>query len=102
MTSRRRFLAGAGGIALAALPARAAADTPPGHHGPPDPDTGSGSGDGHSTMGGANGPTFRGGARVDHAANGFDPRTLLREFDYGTVSTENGRTVRDWTIRAQD
>ena len=102
MTTRRRFLAGAGGVALAALPVRAAADTPPGHRMPPDPGAAGGSAGGHSAMGGANGATFRGGAGVDHAANGFDPRTLLREFDYGTVSTEDDRTVRDWTIRAQD
>jgi FtsP/CotA-like multicopper oxidase with cupredoxin domain len=40
---------------------------------------------------------------VDHAANGFTPRELLTEFDYGTVSIDrDGRTVREWAITAVD
>ena len=44
--------------------------------------------------GGASGATFRRGGTVDHRANGFDPAEILRDFDYGEVSTEDGRTVR--------
>ena len=101
MTTRRRFLTGAGGAALVALPlpAGVAAATPPPAAPPANgPD---GHGTGHA-MGGANGATFRGGQGVDHAANGFDPRTLLRDFDYGTVTVEDGRTVRTWEILAED
>jgi FtsP/CotA-like multicopper oxidase with cupredoxin domain len=44
------------------------------------------------------------GARgvVDAKANGFDPHELLRDFDYGTVRRENGRTVREWELVATD
>jgi FtsP/CotA-like multicopper oxidase with cupredoxin domain len=96
VTSRRHFLTGAGGVALGALPllpGRAAAQTPHGDgtHG-----------DGPA-MGGENGATFRSGARVDHAANGFDPGVLLRDFDYGRTSAgPDGRTVREWEIVAED
>ena len=33
--------------------------------------------------GGVNGPTFKGGEFVDHAANGFNPTDILRDFDWG-------------------
>ncbi|MDQ3981296.1 MAG: multicopper oxidase domain-containing protein [Actinomycetota bacterium] len=34
---------------------------------------------------------------VDHARNGFDPHTLLTDFDYGEVSRDaSGRTVREY------
>ncbi|MEA2472964.1 MAG: hypothetical protein QOE06_879 [Thermoleophilaceae bacterium] len=39
---------------------------------------------------------------VDHGANGFDPQAILRDFDHGTVRREGGRTVREWTLIAQD
>ena len=39
---------------------------------------------------------------VDHDANGFTPLDLLYDFDYGTVTEENGRTVREWTFIAVD
>jgi FtsP/CotA-like multicopper oxidase with cupredoxin domain len=46
---------------------------------------------------------FRDGATVDHAANGFDPHEVLRDFDYGTTSTlPGGRTLREWTLYARD
>jgi FtsP/CotA-like multicopper oxidase with cupredoxin domain len=45
---------------------------------------------------------FRGGD-VDHAANGFDPHALLRDFDRGTTSRlPDGRTLREWTLRATE
>jgi FtsP/CotA-like multicopper oxidase with cupredoxin domain len=46
---------------------------------------------------------FRDGRTVDHTANGFDPHDILRDFDYGTTSTlPGGRTLREWTLVAQD
>ena len=40
---------------------------------------------------------------VDHAANGFDPHSILRDFDAGTLTTDkDGRRVREWTITAVD
>jgi FtsP/CotA-like multicopper oxidase with cupredoxin domain len=39
---------------------------------------------------------------VDHNANQFNPMELLYDFDYGAVSQENGRTVREWRIVAVD
>ena len=45
---------------------------------------------------------FRGGA-VNHAANGFDPHEMLRDFDWGTTRRlAGGRMVREWTLVAQD
>ena len=40
----------------------------------------------HVHGGGIAGPTFRGGATVDHAANGFNPTEILRDFDYGKTT----------------
>ncbi|MCL6434263.1 MAG: multicopper oxidase domain-containing protein [Leptolyngbyaceae cyanobacterium HOT.MB2.61] len=34
-------------------------------------------------------------------AEGFTPFTFLREFDYGTVTQENGRTVREFRVEAR-
>jgi FtsP/CotA-like multicopper oxidase with cupredoxin domain len=43
------------------------------------------------------------GGPVDHAANGFDPSALVRDFDYGkTRRLANGRVLREWTLVAQD
>src|SRR5262249_38852275 len=40
---------------------------------------------------------------VDHARNGFDPSALLTDFDYGKTSVlANGRTLREWTLIAQE
>ena len=33
---------------------------------------------------------FRDGATVDHAANGFDPSDIVRDFDWGTTSRMAG------------
>ncbi len=53
--------------------------------------------------GGANGPTFRQGARVDHDANGFNPTEVLRDFDYGkTRRLPSGRVLREWEVFAID
>ncbi len=101
-SSRRRFLGGTLlGTAAAALGGRALFDLPSA--------AASGPGDGHSNHsgpthgGGVNGPAFRSGGTVDHAANGFDPSQILRDFDYGRVSTSPaGRTVREWEVFATD
>ena len=39
---------------------------------------------------------------VDHRANGFDPHAIVRDFDRGTARREGGRTVREWTLIAED
>ena len=47
---------------------------------------------GHGTVG-----------EVDHARNGFDPHTMLTDFDYGEVSKDSsGRTVREYEFIALD
>jgi FtsP/CotA-like multicopper oxidase with cupredoxin domain len=58
-------------------------------------------GGGHG--GGVTGPTFRRGETVDHAANGFNPSDVLRDFDWGqTTRLPDGRVVREWELIAQD
>jgi FtsP/CotA-like multicopper oxidase with cupredoxin domain len=43
------------------------------------------------------------GAGVDHAANGFNPTEILRDFDYGkTRRLASGRVLREWTLVAED
>jgi hypothetical protein len=39
---------------------------------------------------------------VDHERNGFDPWTIATEFEFGEVSQENGRRVREFTLTAMD
>ncbi len=49
------------------------------------------------------GPIFRGGGSVDHAANGFNPTEILRDFDYGTTRRlASGRVLREWELVAFD
>jgi FtsP/CotA-like multicopper oxidase with cupredoxin domain len=53
--------------------------------------------------GGNAGPTFAQGGVVDHAANGFNPTEVLRDFDYGkTRRLASGRVLREWTLVAGD
>jgi FtsP/CotA-like multicopper oxidase with cupredoxin domain len=53
--------------------------------------------------GGNAGPSFRQGKAVDHAANGFNPTEMLRDFDWGsTKRLANGRVLREWTLVAGD
>lgn len=124
--SRRRLLAGglAAGPALAALheivphqgihsalgskhPSANAA-TRAGHSGsgaiaPTAASSGSGAAHAHLDGLGAAGATFRDGATVDHAANGFDPSEILRDFDYGqTRRLASGRVLREWELFASD
>ena len=93
--SRRDFLrvsvAGATGLAgLAAL-----TSTPTTQAGQP-PAQGTPPPGGHGGLHGGVGDGTVG--EVDTSA--FDPMTFLTHFDYGEVSTENGRTVRTWNINA--
>ena len=39
---------------------------------------------------------------VDHSANEFDPHEILTDFDYGTVTEEDGQVVRTWQFVAID
>ena len=40
---------------------------------------------------------------VDHAANGFNPTEMLRDFDFGRTSRlTGGRTLREWDVVAED
>ena len=98
-TSRRRFLAGGGAVAATlGLPLAAARSgaAPAGHAG-----AGEAGRQGHG--GGPAGPTFRKGETVDHAANGFNPTDLLRDFDWGkTRRLADGRVLREWTLVAED
>ena len=98
MSSRRGFLAAAGGTMLAAPLLGACTAQDHSEHSPAVDPSG-----GHGPMSGVHGATFRTGGRVDHAANGFDPRILLRDFDYGHTSIgADGRTVREWEVIAED
>jgi manganese oxidase len=45
--------------------------------------------------------SFRDGGMVDHAANGFDPHEIVRDFDWGaTHRTASGRVIREWELHA--
>lgn len=40
---------------------------------------------------------------VDHQRNGFDPHSILTDFDFGTVVVDDdGSVVREWTVTAVD
>jgi FtsP/CotA-like multicopper oxidase with cupredoxin domain len=103
--TRRSLLAGlgplAGAVAAARLSAGGGAGTAaaqPGEHGV------AGSANGQAAAGGHRHPgaRFRRGSRVDHRANGFHPGRVVRDFDYGKTTRESGRTVREWTLVAED
>ena len=81
-------LAGVGGD-LAAAPAVAAAETGRAHA----------RSSGHAVAGHG----FQAGRTVDHAANGFDPSEILRDFDMGkTRRLPSGRLLREWEVVAED
>lgn len=76
--SRRRVLAAGLACSLgAALPSRPVLAAPSTIRIPPFPDD-----------------------RRRYGRNGFSPISLLRDFDYGTLKTENGRTVREFNLTA--
>ena len=106
LISRRRLLAG-GALAGASLPIlhelvphRGVHDALGGGHGAAAA-TGGGAGPhaGHAALH----ANFRPDGEVDHAANGFDPSEVIRDFDYGsTRRLPGGRTLREWEIVAVD
>jgi len=91
--SRRRLLGGAAGTA-AAMPLVHALVPHQGLH--------EAAGATHGSM--HRGPHGNVGAvgRVDPRVNGFDPATLVRDFDRGKVRREGGRVVREFKLVAQD
>jgi FtsP/CotA-like multicopper oxidase with cupredoxin domain len=95
--TRRRLIGGLAPLVGAAAAARLAGVSPAGaaqhEHGAT-----AGATPGHEP----NHAAFRRGGRVDHRANGFDPHAILRDFDEGAVRREGGRTVREWTVVAED
>ena len=99
---RGALLGAAGGAALAGRGAVSApAADHAGHNHGRNPGQGHGSGAVHG--GGASGPTFRKGRRVDPRANGFNPSEVLRDFDLGkTRRLASGRTLREWEVIAVD
>ena len=57
----------------------------------------------HAGHGGAGHADFREGRTVDHAANGFDPHAIVRDFDWGrTRRLTGGRVLREWELVAVD
>jgi FtsP/CotA-like multicopper oxidase with cupredoxin domain len=106
--SRRKLLIG-GAAAGASIPALHQLVPHKGIHeslagAAPPQDAGPAHGAAHAVHGGGHaGPTFKQGAVVDHAANGFHPTEILRDFDWGkTRRLPNGRTLREWTLVAGD
>jgi FtsP/CotA-like multicopper oxidase with cupredoxin domain len=91
--SRRNLLAGVPLLGALPLARAAAAQEHEGHAAAP--------ADKPSTHPGHEGHVGTVG-RVDPKVNGFDPHTILRDFDHGTPRRENGRTVREWELLAQD
>jgi FtsP/CotA-like multicopper oxidase with cupredoxin domain len=58
------------------------------------------SGSAHGSAGNA---AFAAGKPVDHAANGFNPTEVLRDFDHGkTRRLASGRVVREWDLFVED
>jgi FtsP/CotA-like multicopper oxidase with cupredoxin domain len=83
-----------GGVDLGTVPPARAAQH---EHGV----TGPGEAHGHGSVPAH--PSFQAGGRVDHAANGFDPTLLVRDFDHGrTQRLASGRTLRKWELIAVD
>ncbi len=103
-TSRRKFIASGGAAAAAiGLPLAATRSGGVAAAGQPGKAASAGGGAMKGHGGGAAGPTFRKGQIVDHAANGFNPTDLLRDFDMGrTRRMASGRTLREWEIVAAD
>jgi FtsP/CotA-like multicopper oxidase with cupredoxin domain len=104
--NRRKLLAG-GAIAGLSLPALHELIPHQGLHGGDSSDALAAAGPGH----GAHAPdghapdhaAFAAAIEVDHAANGFDPSAMLRDFDWGeTRRLPGGRILREWEIHAHD
>ncbi|HEX2371465.1 MAG TPA: multicopper oxidase domain-containing protein [Solirubrobacterales bacterium] len=107
--SRRGLLAGGAATGAAAVPLlhelvpHAGVHAALGEGGSPDGAAPHGEASKAAHGGGNNGPSFRQGATVDHAANGFNPTEMLRDFDWGrTRRLASGRVLREWTLVATD
>jgi FtsP/CotA-like multicopper oxidase with cupredoxin domain len=107
--SRRGLLAGGAATGAAAVPLlhglvpHAGVHAALGEGGSPDGAASHGEASKAAHGGGNNGPSFRQGATVDHAANGFNPTEMLRDFDWGkTRRLASGRVLREWTLTATD
>jgi FtsP/CotA-like multicopper oxidase with cupredoxin domain len=107
--SRRGLLAGGAATGAAAVPLlhglvpHAGVHAALGEGGSPDGAASHGEASKAAHGGGNNGPSFRQGATVDHAANGFNPTKMLRDFDGGkTRRLASGRVLREWTLVATD
>jgi FtsP/CotA-like multicopper oxidase with cupredoxin domain len=93
--TRRRLLAGSGVLAGAGLLHQTVPHSHPWEHEAQaaEHQHGGSSDGGHAA--------FRGGQTVDHAANGFNPHELLRDFDWGTTRRlASGRVQREWELYA--
>ncbi|MDP9497563.1 MAG: multicopper oxidase domain-containing protein [Actinomycetota bacterium] len=96
----RGALAGSAGLVLAGSALR---EAQAGGHEPSAADRPAAHGQHGQHGGGAAGATFRRGSTVDHAANGFSPTELLRDFDHGTTSRlPDGRVLREWEVFTAD
>jgi FtsP/CotA-like multicopper oxidase with cupredoxin domain len=93
----RRALLGAGGV-LGAVGLGAAATAPLAAQTSDAGQAPSSHGAHADPLGGAN----RVVGSVDHDRNGFDPWTIATQFEFGEVSQENGRRVREFTLTAID
>jgi FtsP/CotA-like multicopper oxidase with cupredoxin domain len=89
-------LVGAGGVLLQASTRQPGAAVAAGH----DHGVAAASGDANGHAGHA---AFRDGRSVDHAANGFDPHEIVRDFDWGTTRRlASGHVVREWELVASE
>jgi len=102
--TRRKLLVR--GVPLAGAGAALLHQTVPHTHpwDPPEAHAADGHGAGaHAAGAHAGHAAFDEGATVDHAANGFDPHELARDFDWGrTHRLASGQVVREWELVAVD
>jgi FtsP/CotA-like multicopper oxidase with cupredoxin domain len=95
--TRRRLLAGSAPVLGAGVVA-ARGVAAPHHHAAPAAHHA-----GHDTSMAGGHASFRDGRTVDHAANGFDPHAVLRDFDAGkTRRLPSGQILREWQLYAED
>jgi manganese oxidase len=97
--TRRKLLAGSGVLAGAGLLHKTIPHSHPWEH--EAQAAGTHGGPKHDDAGGH--AAFRDGLTVDHAANGFDPHEVVRDFDWGTTRRlAGGRVLREWSLYAAD
>lgn len=99
--SRRKLLVGS--AALSGGAAIAHATLPHSHPWDPEAQAAGSAHHGAAHHGGSGHADFRDAATVDHAANGFDPHEIVRDFDWGTTRRDaRGRVIREWELFAAD